>query len=115
MFRNVAVIVFALMPVAALAAQKEAPKPLDVGPNQLKPDASGKADYDIVYVRAPRKDDKTQSKWTEIFQPDIMDEGADLVLLRPDGSEDVLVKGSPGSVTDPYVSFDGAWVFYAHF
>jgi hypothetical protein len=118
MFRNVAVVVFALVTVslAAPAAQKEAPKPLDVNPKPLRSDTSVKVDYDIVYVRTPRKDDKSQSLWAEIFQPDLMDSGGDLVLLRPDGSEDVLVKGGPGSsVTDPYVSFDGEWVYYAHF
>src|SRR5204862_7651565 len=41
--------------------------------------------------------------------------GADLMLLRPDGSEEVLVKGGAGSVTDPVVSFDGEWVYYSLF
>ena len=37
-----------------------------------------------------------------------MDPGADLMLLHPDGSEEVLVAGGNGAVTDPFVSFDGA-------
>ncbi len=41
--------------------------------------------------------------------------GADLVLLHPDGKEEVLVEGGDGSVADPMVSFDGEWVYYAKF
>ena len=47
--------------------------------------------------------------------PLFMDAGADLMLLHPDGSEEVLVRGGPGSVTDPMVSFDGQWVYYSLF
>jgi hypothetical protein len=35
------------------------------------------------------------------------------MLLHPDGSEEVLVRGGAGSVTDPMVSFDGEWVYYS--
>ena len=74
-----------------------------------------KYDYDIVYVRTPRKDDKARSFCTEIAHPAIMDAGGDLMLLHPDGKEELLVEGGDdGSVTDPYVSFDGEWVFYSH-
>src|SRR5262249_51372605 len=41
-----------------------------------------------------------------------MEPGADLMLLHPDGSEEVLVRGGEGAVTDPVVSFDGEWGFY---
>ena len=44
-----------------------------------------------------------------------MDPGADLMLLHPDGTEEVLVGGGQGSVTDPMVSFDGEWVYYSLF
>ena len=37
------------------------------------------------------------------------------MLLHPDGSEEVLVPGGKGAVTDPYVSFDGNSVYYAYF
>ncbi len=37
------------------------------------------------------------------------------MLLHPDGREEVLVKGGKGAVTDPYVAFDGEWVYYAFF
>src|SRR5262249_34188242 len=38
----------------------------------------------------------------------------DLMLLRPDGSEEVLVEGGKGAIADPYVSFDARWVFYSY-
>ncbi|HEY3788369.1 MAG TPA: hypothetical protein VGL71_05910, partial [Urbifossiella sp.] len=63
----------------------------------------------------PRKGDGVGTTWTEIANPVFMDPGADLMLLHPDGSEEVLVKGGPGSVTDPMVSFDGEWVYYSLF
>src|SRR5262249_16298066 len=43
-----------------------------------------------------------------------MEAGADLMLLHPDGREELLVAGGNGSVTDPMVSFDGEWVYYVH-
>src|SRR5262245_39748274 len=46
--------------------------------------------YDIVYVRAPRYGDDTNTRWPEVFDPIRMDPGADLVLLHPDGREEVL-------------------------
>src|SRR4051812_47182349 len=44
-----------------------------------------------------------------------MHPGAELMLLHPDGKEEVLVPAGKGSVTDPFVSFDGQWVYYSHF
>ena len=43
-----------------------------------------------------------------------MEPGADLMLLHPDGKEELLVEGGDGSITDPMVSFDGQWVYYSH-
>ena len=37
------------------------------------------------------------------------------MLLHPDGSEEVLVAGGDGAVTDPFVSFDAQWVYYSYF
>ncbi len=37
------------------------------------------------------------------------------MLLHPDGSEEVLVAGGVGAVTDPFVSFDAQWVYYSFF
>jgi hypothetical protein len=90
-----------------------APVDLEVPP--ITTDQSVKYDYDIVYVRAPRFGDEGKSIWTEVSHPHRMDEGADLVLLHPDSSEEVLVEGGKGSVTDPMVSFDGKWVYFAKF
>src|SRR5262249_6451652 len=61
------------------------------------------------------KGDAVGTNWTEISNPVFMDAGADLMLLHPDGTEEVLVEGGAGSVTDPTVSFDGEWVYYSLF
>lgn len=71
--------------------------------------------YDIVYVRQPRFGDSTNTTWPEVFHPARLDPGADLMLLRPDGTEEVLVAAGHGGVTDPFVSFDGQWVYYSYF
>jgi len=72
-------------------------------------------DYDIVYVRQARFGDDENTWWPEVFHPCRIDPGADLMLLHPDGSEEVLVEGGHGSVTDPFVSFDGRHVYYSLF
>ncbi len=86
---------------------------LDNRPRPVASDPSVKLDYDIAYVRAPRKGDAVGTNWTEISNPTFMDAGADLMLLHPDGSEELLVKGGKGSVTDPMVSLDGQWIYYS--
>src|SRR5262245_24527530 len=96
------------------------PTKLDPVPKPIQSDPSVKLNYDIVYVRAPRflpgRDGKQRpSAWPEIAHPTNINAGYDLMLLRPDGSEEVLVEGGEGSVADPYVSFDGEWVYYAYF
>src|SRR4051812_22781535 len=70
---------------------------LDVRPRPIASDPSVRWDYDIVYVRAPRNGDDVGTNWPEIANPHFMDAGADLVLLHPDGSEEVLVAGGRGS------------------
>jgi hypothetical protein len=96
------------------------PAKLDPTPKPLQSDASVKIDYDIVYVRAPRfvpgKDGKPRpSAWPEIAHPTNINAGYDLMLLHPDGTDDVLVAGGEGSIADPFVSFDAEWVYYSHF
>ncbi|MEZ5314037.1 MAG: hypothetical protein R2862_10525 [Thermoanaerobaculia bacterium] len=71
--------------------------------------------YDIVYVRQPRYGDSQNTIWPEVFHPARVEPGADLMLLHPDGSEEVLVAGGNGAVTDPFVSFDARWIYYAYF
>jgi len=52
--------------------------------------------------------------YTDFSQPVTMEPGADLMLLHPDGREELLVEGGLGSITDPVVSFDGEWVYFVH-
>jgi hypothetical protein len=86
---------------------------LKVNPPHISTDKSVKYDYDIVYVRAKRAGDKVHKRfYTDIATPVTLEPGADLMLLRPDGSEELLIAGGEGAVTDPVVSFDGEWVFY---
>jgi hypothetical protein len=75
--------------------------------------AAGSVPYDVVYVRAPRYGDEQNSTWPEVKDPFSADPGADLVLLHPDGREEVLVKGGGDAVTDPFVSFDAKWIYFA--
>src|SRR5262249_52074656 len=55
------------------------------------------------------------SRWPDASLPLNVDAEGDLMLLHPDGKEEVLVAGGKGSVTDPFVSFDGQWVYYSLF
>ena len=77
--------------------------------------ATSPRDYDIVYVRQARFGDNQNTVWPEVFHPARLDPGADLMLLHPDGSEEVLVTGGNGGITDPFVSFDAQFVYYARF
>lgn len=109
---------FTGLSVSTLSAQKE-PKhyteKLNVNVPKISTDKSVKYDYDIVYVRAGRAGDEIHKRYyTDFSQPVTMEPGADLMLLHPDGSEEVLVKGGNGSITDPMVSFDAKWVYYVH-
>ncbi len=117
---HVAVVLGLALATPISAAERLPPAKLDPVPKPLASDPSVKIDYDIVYVRAPRfvpgRDGKQRpSAWPEIAHPTNIDAGYDLMLLHPDGSEEVLVAGGEGSIADPYVSFDGEWVYYAHF
>jgi hypothetical protein len=77
-------------------------------------DPSVKYDFPIVYVRMPRKQADGRAKWAEVGDPRSMEPGADLVLLQPDGKEEVLVPvNEKESIADPQVSFDAQWVYYA--
>ncbi|MGE3957957.1 MAG: hypothetical protein AB7H96_14655 [Vicinamibacterales bacterium] len=71
--------------------------------------------YDVVYVRAPRAGDQTLVPIPEVATPVRMPAGSDLMLLHPDGTEEVLVAGGNGAIVDPVVSFDAQWVYYARF
>ncbi len=99
----------------AVPGQKYA-SDIDINPPPIASDKSVRYDYDIVYVRAPRRDPTGKSRWAEVGDPRTMEPGADLVLLHPDGKEEVLVAAEGNeSVADPQVSFDGEWVYFAKF
>lgn len=83
--------------------------------SRSSPHAPAAVSYDLIYVRQPRKGDDEHIVWPEVFHPGRAEPGADLMLLHPDGSEELLVAGGNGAVTDPFVSFDGQWVYYAYF
>lgn len=88
---------------------------LDVDIPHISTDKSINYDYDIVYVRAGRAGDEIHKRYyTDFSQPVTMEPGADLMLLHPDGSEELLVEGGKGSTTDPIISFDGQWCYYVH-
>src|SRR3954463_1914054 len=90
--------------------------PVGLDVKSISSDSSVKYDYDIVFVRSPRRGDSLQTSWPDVFLPIKVEPSADLVLLHPDGTEELLVKAGPKqAVTDPLVSFDAQWVFYALF
>src|SRR5439155_14471407 len=53
--------------------------------------------------------------WPNAAEPESLRAPTDLMLLHPDGSEEVLVAGGKGAIADPYVSFDAKWVYYSYF
>src|SRR4029079_18171546 len=105
-----------------LSGEDRPPKgKLRVDPAPIRSDKSIKYDYDIVYVRAPRfvkdKDGKERPApvWPNAAEPEALRASTDLMVLHPDGSEEVLVAGGRGAIADPYVSFDAKWVYYSFF
>src|SRR5262245_35193253 len=54
--------------------------------------------FDIVYVRAPRFGDDKFIKWADVYGPMQLEPGSDLMLLHPDGTEEVLVPGGKGAL-----------------
>src|SRR5262249_50828025 len=53
--------------------------------------------------------------WPNAAEPESLRAPTDLMLLHPDGSEEILVRGGKGGIADPYVSFDAQWVYYSYF
>jgi hypothetical protein len=87
--------------------------PIDVKVPHISTDKTIRYDYDLVYVRAPRAGDKVHKRYfTDFSSPVTLEPGADLMLLHPNGGEELLVEGGDGSVTDPVVSLDGKSVYY---
>jgi hypothetical protein len=101
-------------PRAADPERARFPGPLNMNPPHISNDKAVNYDFDIVYVRAPRKAADGRSRWAEVGDPRTMEPGADLMLLHPDGKEEVLVaETEKESIADPQVSFDGEWVYFA--
>src|SRR5262249_9115539 len=71
--------------------------------------------YDIVYVRQIRLGPADITIWPDVFHPAQLDPGADLMLLHTNGTQEVLVAGGNGGVTDPCLSFDAQWCYYAYY
>jgi uncharacterized protein (TIGR03437 family) len=87
------------------------PMPTSISAQALPP-----LNYDIVYVRAPRFGDNTNTLWPEVTTPLLPEPNADLMLLHPNGSEEVLfTAGANGAVVDPYVSYDAKSVLFAYY
>jgi hypothetical protein len=116
--RGAAVLIASCLGVLAAFAAAAEPETLfkstlNVNPPHISTDKSVRYDYDIVYVRAQRAgDEKHKRFYTDIASPLFLEPGADLMLLHPDGTEELLVAGGEGAVTDPSISFDGKTVFY---
>ena len=103
-------------PTGSLEGKPDKKGPFNVEVPKISTDSTIKYDYDIVYIRTPRKGNAPHSsRWPDATLPLNVDAGGDLMLLHPDGSEERLVEGGKGTVTDPSVSFDGEWVYYVQF
>ncbi len=119
--RTLLTIALALVAGLVTAQKAEPPKPelypdpINVEVPHISTDKSIQYDYDIVYVRAKRAGDKVHKRFfTDFSSPVTFEAGADLMLLHPDGKEELLVVGGKGSITDPSVSLDGQWCYYVH-
>lgn len=127
-------LIFSLKCIPAFAAETEAtsadqgdthfakPRPWDPARDYPPPVASDKSvtfDYPLVYVRVPRPYPKEYFNINHLNQAGLHQTnapGAELRLLHPDGRDELLVPVQPQeSITDPAVSFDGKWVYFAKF
>ena len=120
MFRASSLLLFGVLISANLVGgQERKPHPykadLNLDPPHITKDKSVTYDFDIVYVRAPRRENG-RSLWAEVGDPRKMEPGSDLMLLHPDGTEEVLVVVKEHeAIVDPFVSFDGVSVYFAKF
>src|SRR6266487_3062228 len=92
-----AVAVAAAIGLVATAQEKKPEArfldPINVEVPHVSTDKDVRLDYDIVYVRAPRAGDRVHKRFfTDFSSPVTMEPGADLMLIHPDGSEELLVK-----------------------
>ncbi len=96
--------------VAAVTANLEAIPP------SMNPSDVGIA-YDIVAVRMPRAGNDIVQAFPDAANLSLhVGRGADLVLIHPDGTEELLFDpGQLASVVDPLVSFDGSTIYFSVF
>lgn len=98
------------------------PRPWDAErdfPRPIREDKSVEYDYPIVYVRVARPYPKEYFNINHLNQAGLHQTnapGAELRILHPDGRDESLVPVEPQeSITDPAVSLDGQWVYFAKF
>jgi uncharacterized protein (TIGR03437 family) len=109
-------VVLALCVLGAWLVYADWPARTPLAPAKSAAQALPPLNYDIVYVRAPRYGDNTNTIWPEATTPLLPEPGSDLMLLHPNGSEDVLfAAGANGAVIDPYVSYDAKSVLFSYF
>jgi hypothetical protein len=88
-------------------------------PRPITDDKTVAYDYPIVYVRVARPYPKEYFNINHLNQAGLHQTnppGAELRLLHPDGKDELLVPVEPQeSITDPAVSPDGQWVYFAKF
>lgn len=88
-------------------------------PPHVSKDQSVRFDYPVVYVAVPRPYPKEYYGINHLNQAGLHQTnapGAELRLLHPDGLDELLVPAARHeSITDPVVSFDGEWVYFAKF
>src|ERR1700726_1305471 len=91
----VSAVLLTRQPLAGKAKPEQ--RLLRIDPAPISTDKTVKYDYDIVYVRLPRKGfrapkGKFESPiWAQAGVPLQMHPGADLMLLHPNGKEELLV------------------------
>ena len=109
------VLVLTAMPASLVAGGSDQ----NVLPPDISTDKTVKFDYPIVYVRVARPYPASYAGINDLNQaglPQTNPPGAELRLLHPDGRDESLVPvEAHESITDPVVSFDGQWVYYAKF
>ncbi len=86
------------------------------GPQRVTPAQVG-INYDLVAVKMPMPPDPIDTDFQDAFNNSVfIGAGAELVLIHPDGSEEVLFSAGPqASVVDPSVSYDGRTVYFSLF
>ncbi|MFT5524904.1 MAG: hypothetical protein ACI9HK_002868, partial [Pirellulaceae bacterium] len=109
----------AVEPARPVATPKRPFDPKLDFPPHVSTDKTVTYDFPVVYVRVPRPYPKEYYNINHLNQAGLHQTnapGAELRLLHPNGKDELLVPVEPHeSITDPVVSFDGEWVYFAKF